>query len=229
MKKGILFLLVAAMLLPLLPALAEESAVSLSGTVMEGTTVYDGTWPGANAVGTLLPGTNVIVLQIFGDWTQVFARTERIVGWVVSSAVDVNPSVPIYPGVVISQNVSLRESPSTGAKRLASIPNGSIFDLLDEQDGWYRVDYWDGKTALPLEGWVLVDFVVRDPSFITTTESTFVYAVPDRSAKKVAQLTSGTQLVIIAEWGDFWVVNLRSASGFIYKKDVEANITGGNG
>ena len=46
---------------------------------------------------------------------------------------------------------------------------------------------------------------------------------PSRIAggKKVGELISGTQLVIIGEYGDFWVVNLRSASGFIYKNDVQ--------
>mgnify|MGYP003623882591 CR=1 FL=1 len=71
---------------------------------------------------------------------------------------------------------------------------------------------------------------VRNPACITSTKSTYVYATPDRGAKKVGQLISGTQLVVIGEWGEFWMVNLRSASGFIYKRDVEDNyINGGNG
>lgn len=234
MKRRILSAAVAALLLFVaLPATAEDMATASlpTGTIMVSpTTVYDGTWSGASVVGTLNAGTGVIVLEERGDWVQIFARADRIAGWVAPGSVQINHSSPIFPGIVISQNVSLRESPSTGAKRLASIPNGSIFDLLDEQNGWYRVSYWDGKAIAPMEGWVRVDFVVRNPSFITTTNATYVYATPNRSAKKVGELTSGTQLVVIGEYNDFWVVNLRSASGFIYKKDIDENlVSGGNG
>ncbi|HML49386.1 MAG TPA: SH3 domain-containing protein [Clostridia bacterium] len=62
---------------------------------------------------------------------------------------------------------------------------------------------------------------MRNPRFVTTHKSTYVYAVPDRSGKKVGELIAGTQLVIIGEYGDYWVVNLRSASGFIHKSDVQ--------
>lgn len=215
------------------PALATDATNGLpTGTVEDfGVTLYDGPWDNANVVGTLPSGTPVIILQFRGDWMQVFARAERLVGWVVPNApIKVDYSSPIFPGIVISQNVSLREAPSTGAKRIASVPNGALFDLLDEQNGWYRVSYFETKTSTYMEGWVLVDYVVRDPSFVTTTKTTYVYATPDRGAKKVGQLAEGSQLVVIGEWGDFWVVNLRSASGFIYKRDIEENqIDSGNG
>ncbi|MDL2318672.1 SH3 domain-containing protein [Eubacteriales bacterium OttesenSCG-928-A19] len=232
MKTRILGTLLAVCLALSAVALAGDTATGLpTGTIVDyQTTVYDGTWAGANVVGTLYQGTGVIILQSYGTWMQIHARAERIVGWVTSSSVRYDQRITVYPGVVISQNVSLRESPSLGATRITSIPNGTVLDLLDEQSGWYYVAYYNAANTAPLEGWVLVDFIVRDPSFITTTASTYVYAMPSRDAKKVGQLVSGTQLVIIGEYGDFWVVNLRSASGFIYKRDVDDNlISGGNG
>ena len=235
MSKGTRLLgmaLAVLMLFSAVPAFATETASSLpTGTIANfPATVFDGTWNGANVVGTLAPGTSVIVLQTRGDWVQIFARAQRIAGWVAPGSVQIHYDNPIFPGIVISQNVSLRENPSTGARRIASIPNGAMFDLLDEQNGWYYVSYYDGKNASPLQGWVVVDFVVRNPSFLTTTKSTYVYSTPTRSSKKVGQLVAGTQLVVIGEYGDFWVVNLRSASGFIYKRDVEDNwMDSGNG
>lgn len=226
-------LLALLMLLSLAPALADGDLNGLStGTVVAGSvTVYDGTWADASAIGSLPYGTPVVILQSYGEWMQVHARAMRLVGWVSSYDIQIDTSVmPIYLGVVISQNVSLRESPSTGARRIASIPNGEMLSLLDEQNGWYTVSWWDSKSNTPQQGYVLVDYVVRDPQYITTTGSTYVYSTPSRSSKKVGQVVSGTQLVVIGEWGDFWVVNLRSASGFIYKRDVEDNyLWGGNG
>lgn len=232
MKRRLIGSILAAVLLFSVPALASSTASNglATGTITTMTSVYDGVWDNANIVGALQAGTGVIVLQSYAGWLQVHARAERLVGWVSASTVKIDTATPVYPGVVISQNVSLRESPSTSATRLASIPNGTILELLDEQNGWYYVTYWNDKTGSPLQGWSLVDYIVRDPAYITTTKSTYVYATPSRSAKKVGQLVSGTQLVVIGEYDDFWVVNLRSASGFIYKRDVEDNlISGGNG
>lgn len=227
-------LLAALMILSTVPALAMDGSTTnglATGTIVGGpVAVYDGMWADANVVGTLANGTAVVITQTYSGWIQVFARAERIVGWVPAGNVQYTQATPVYSGIVISQNVSLRSDRSTGATRLASIPNGTYLDILTEQDGWYYVNYYDQKNASPLQGWVLSDYIVRDPSFVTTTKATYVYAVPSRSAKKVGQLISGTQLVVIGEYDDFWVVNLRSASGFIYKPDIEGTqISGGNG
>lgn len=232
MKKCMLTVLVALLLLGAVPGLADTSSGQPTGTVVAtSAAVFDGIGANAKPIGDLQSGEGVIVLQNQGEWLQVFSRAQRLVGWVTAGAVRIDYSSPIYPGIVISQNVSLREGPSTGAARIASVPNGSIFDLLDEQNDWYRVAYFDSKTSQMLEGWVLVDYIVRDPSYVTTTKLTYVYSMPARDSKKVGQLVSGTQLVVIGEYGDFWVVNLRSASGFIYKNDIEEDVywNGGNG
>lgn len=234
MKKRLLSVVLALVLGAMaLPALASEpEAKSLpSGQVVVGPlTVYEGIWPGAAEVGTLAVGTGVLVVEIYGEWMQVFSRVDRVVGWVPSNTILLDQQAMIYPGIVISQNVSLRAEPSTGATRLATISNGTVLDLLNEQNGWYQVAYYDGKSVMPLQGWVRNDYIVRNPSFITTTALTYVYAMPALDSKKVGQLVAGTQLVVIGEFGDFWVVNLRSASGFIYKRDISSEaFPGGNG
>lgn len=232
MMKRLTGMMLAVLLLLSATAVAESMTNGLpTGVIINGpVTAYDGTWNNAAAVGTLQSGTGVIVMQQFGDMAQVFARVQRLAGWIPLRNVQIDQAMPVYPGVVISQNVSLRESPATNARLIASIPNGTVLDIYAEQNGWYTVGYWDGKSQTPQQGYVRVDFIVRDPSFVTTTQSTYVYAMPSRSAKKVGQLVSGTQLVVIGEFNDFWVVNLRSASGFIYKNDIAyGQITGGNG
>lgn len=203
-------------------AYADEMATQQlpTGTIRSnGVTVYDRPDSGAAVVGTLSGGSAVIILNTQGNMIQVFARADRMTGWVDSASVARENNL-VYPGIVISQSVSLRETRSTASKRLANIPNGTMLDLLEEQDGWYYVRFWDGKSQTPLEGWVRTDFVVRNPQFLTTYQSTYVYAAPSRSMKKVGQLVAGTQLVIIGEYNDFWIVNLRSASGFIHKNDI---------
>lgn len=233
MKRFLGLALAMTMLLSVAPAMASDTANGQPvGTVTGTVTVYDGAWNDAKAIGTLDVGTGVIIMQQNqqGGRIQVFARVQRLAGWVDAQYIRIDSSTPVFPAVVISQNVSLRETASTGAARLASIPNGSVLEVMSEEGSWYYVRYWDGKSETPMMGYVRSDFVVRDPSFVTTTQSTYVYSTPSRSSKKVGQLVSGTQLVVIGEYNDFWVVNLRSASGFIYKNDIDYDqISGGNG
>jgi uncharacterized protein YgiM (DUF1202 family) len=126
----------------------------------------------------------------------------------------------VIPGVVISENVSVREAPSTNATRLARPSNGAVLDIWSEADGWYYVTYYD-EDGQVFQGYVLVDYIVINPVYLTTTKATYVYSTPSRASKKVGQITTGTPLLVIGEYNNFWVVNLRSASGFIYKGDVE--------
>ncbi len=57
--------------------------------------------------------------------------------------------------------LNLREEPSLTAKILATIPFGTKLTILEEKDGWYKVEY-SSKT-----GWISKDF--------TTTKSPLVY------------------------------------------------------
>ena len=47
----------------------------------------------------------------------------------------------------------LREGPSISASEAAQVKPGDTFDLVDEQDGWYKIEYEKGK-----EGWVFSQY-----------------------------------------------------------------------
>ena len=232
-KKGMVWGLIVLLVLVSVPTtLAQDmtGAALPSGNVAAGgAQLYAEPVEGAKQLATLAGGAEVIVLRRSGNWAQVFVHNGQKVGWMMGGAVQTAYGTMFYPGIVISQSVSLREEPKTNAKLVSSIPNGAMINILQEQSGWYYASYWDGKTNVPKQGWVRTDFIVRNPTFLTTTQSTYVYATPSRSAKKVGQLIAGTQLVVIGEYGDFWVVNLRSASGFIYKGDVQGDVGNSNG
>ncbi len=127
---------------------------------------------------------------------------------------------PYNQGVVLCEAVTLRESASTSSGKITSIKNGTWLTILNEQNGWYYVSYQESARKV-YTGWVFGDYILRNPWYITTSAATYAYSLPDLSAKKVGQITSGTNLLVIAEYGDFYVVNLRSASAFIYKRDIK--------
>ena len=222
--------LLAVLLLAVSAAHADIPADGLpEGIIINGpVSVFDGTWSNANFIGTLQNGDPVLILQQAGPLFQVFSRVNRLAGWIPAANVRINQTPPITVGVVISQNVTLRQSPSTTAKQLARPANGAVLYILGVQGDWYHVRFYDaGNTQL--EGYVRTHFVVENPAFVTTTKNTYVYAIPSRQSKMVGELVPGTQLVVIGEFGDFWVVNLRSASGFIHKSDIEYGQIEGNG
>ena len=67
------------------------------------------------------------------------------------------------------------------------------------------------------EGWVKTDYIVIDPAWYRADSATPVYAWNDTSALKVGLLDSGTILPVLKEEGEWIVVGLRGASGWIHK------------
>lgn len=119
-------------------------------------------------------------------------------------------------GEVIARQITFRTAPKSNAKSQGSIKNGSIMTILDnDHRGWYHVQY-DGK-----EGYVMDCYVAENPDHMILTSSAPVYAFP-HSDKRVGSLSSYTRLTIIDEYDGYYVVNLREASGFIHKRDVDA-------
>ena len=116
-------------------------------------------------------------------------------------------------GVVIAQRISQRESQSLSGKLVQNINNGEAVTILSEDNGWFNVTY-NGK-----EGWVVSDYVVENPVYITLRNSnTAAFSYPNSDSKKVGSLTKYTKLLVISQTDNYWVVNLRQASAFISKK-----------
>lgn len=123
--------------------------------------------------------------------------------------------------VVISETVSIREEAKTDATVIATAHNGEKLTILEEQQNWYLIRFDDNQSDAHGQGYVLKRFMMADPEYVTTEGLTYVYAMPSASAKTVGEVEGGESLVVIGEWDDYWAVNLRTASGFIWKGDVQ--------
>jgi SH3 domain protein len=121
-----------------------------------------------------------------------------------------------WTGEVIARQITMREGAKSNAKSIGSIKNGESFTIVDDNHrGWFHIQY-DGK-----DGYVMSDYVVENADHMILLSSANVYAFP-HSDKRVAALSSYTRLTIIDEYDGYYVVNLREASGFIHKRDVDA-------
>ena len=119
-------------------------------------------------------------------------------------------------GIVLCETLSLRESPNTAANVLATLPYGASIEVLDDSGQWFRVRCY-GTNNVSYDGWVNGDYVIKNPSYYTTTQETPAYAYASSSAKRVGLIDAGVLLPIIAEVDGFYVVSLRAASAFIQK------------
>ena len=122
-----------------------------------------------------------------------------------------------YEAVVLCDELTIRSGRSTSSSAVGSLRYGEVFACqMVLKDGWCDCFLSDAE-GTGSAGWVRSDYVLIDPSWLVTERSTPVYAWNDASAKKVALLKAGTKLPILREEGDWLLVSLRGAVGWVQK------------
>ena len=74
-----------------------------------------------------------------------------------------------------------------------------------------------GDSEDSLSGWINSDYIIINPTWYVTEKRTSVYAWNDTAAPKVALLEKGNRLPILKEAGNWYLVSLRGAVGWIHK------------
>ncbi len=120
-----------------------------------------------------------------------------------------------YTGVVLCDSLSLRQSPDFESGTVKTLRYGDRVMVMSQENGWAECAISDDVNAGPA-GYVNTDYLAVDPSWYKTEEETTVYAWNDTSAKKVAFLSKDTTLPILKNDGEWLVVSLRGASGWIH-------------
>ncbi len=115
--------------------------------------------------------------------------------------------------VVLCEQLTLRAEPSASAAALQTVPYGSLIIVTDQADGWARCVLGDAEDSPA--GWVRADYIAIDPAWYRAEKNTPVYAWGDTAAPKVALLDGGTVLPILKDGGEWLIVSLRGAAGWI--------------
>lgn len=122
--------------------------------------------------------------------------------------------------VVLCESLTVRQERSAESKAVKTLLYGDTFIVQDQWDGWANCFLSDSVDAGP-SGWVNSDYIIIDPSWYRTDEATPVYAWNDTMAPKVALLSKGATLPILKDDGEWLVVSLRGAAGWIYKNAAD--------
>lgn len=113
--------------------------------------------------------------------------------------------------VVLCESLSICDE--RDGRTVRKLSYGDSFITTEGWDGWADCFYSDGYER----GWVRSDYIVVDPAYYVTDEAVQVYAYGDPMAPRVALLASGTKLPILHDAGEWFVVSLRGAAGWIRK------------
>lgn len=116
--------------------------------------------------------------------------------------------------VVLCETLTVRQAPSASAEAVSTLRYGDVVIAQPETGGWaqcFLSDSIDGGPA----GWVNEDYLAIDPAWYRTEAKTPVYAWNDEDAPKVALLDGDTTLPILKDEGDWLIISLRGAAGWI--------------
>ena len=117
--------------------------------------------------------------------------------------------------VVLCEQLTLRSGPSASSDKVRTLNYGDHFIVMEQSNGWAYVTLGDSEDS-PM-GWVNADYIAIDPAWYRTEMKTSVYAWNDTAAPKVALLDEDTTLPILKEDGDWLIISLRGAVGWIQK------------
>ncbi len=122
--------------------------------------------------------------------------------------------------VVLCETLALRQERSASSKTVKTLRYGEKIIVANQVDGWaecFLSDSTEGEHA----GFVSTEYLIIDPAWYRTDGSTPVYARNDTTAPKVALLKKGVTLPILWDEGDWLIVSLRGATGWIHKTSAD--------
>lgn len=131
---------------------------------------------------------------------------------------DITPVDKIGEAYVISRNVSIRTSPNESAQIIKSGLNGEKYNVIEENGAWYTIRLDDGTV-----GYALSCYFMLNPKMVFTCEGAPVYAAPSLTNKRVGYVPAGELYVVIAETDNYYIINLRTAAGYISKYTLMLN------
>ena len=153
-------------------------------------------------------------------WLAILTVVVLLIGSIGSAMAEILPARGAgqigYDAEVLCESLTIRQERSAYSKETGTLHYGDFLIVMEVKDGWALCVLSDDVDAAPV-GWVNADYIAIDPAWYRTDKKTPVYAWNSGKAPKVALLDAGTTLTILKEEGDWVVVSLRGASGWIHK------------
>ena len=143
-----------------------------------------------------------------------------------SESTDSTPSTPVPIEGQPTENLNLRDQPSTSGKILTTIPKGKTVTILSEKNanGWYKVSY-NGKTGYVSGSYFKVTkYEELEETVIWTgtvnTNESIVYKTADTSATTLTTYHAGQKVEVVKVQGDWVRIKYNDTYAWMLKKVV---------
>lgn len=128
-----------------------------------------------------------------------------------------------YSAVVLCQTLTVRKDRNTSSKAVATLRWGDVFATSATVDGWCDCYLHENQG---LTGWVKAEYVTVDPAWYLTKRATTVCAWNDDAAAHVGLLDAGERYPILKAEGEWVLIGLRGAAGWIHDAEAAAAAAG---
>ena len=118
-----------------------------------------------------------------------------------------------YSSVVLCDGLTLHDAPTADSAVTEILKSNDRIIVMDVENNWAQVVLGDSEDSL--SGWVDISYLAVDPAWYLTEEDTPIYAWDDTSAPKVAVVEDETYLPILKDNGDWLIVSVKGASGWV--------------
>ena len=122
--------------------------------------------------------------------------------------------------VVLCESMTVRGKPAADSAAVQALRYGDRIIVCRQEDGWAECFLSDDVDAGPA-GWVNSGYIAVDPAWFRTDEATPVFAWNDEAAPRVALLDKDVTLPVLKDEGEWLVVSLRGAAGWIHLNAAE--------
>ena len=134
------------------------------------------------------------------------------------------PTPPVPPSGNLNGTVTttggalnVRSAPNTGAPAIGTLANGTRIAILEERNGWYRINF-NGR-----EGWVSGSFVtvpLSTGTVATAGGALNMRSAPNTTSSIITTIPNGTQIPITGISGDFFQTSFGGRTGFVSRNFV---------
>lgn len=199
-------------------ALAAPATVTAQGGLRLRTTASTS----SQVLATLSAGTQVEVLNALDGWYRIEASGKT--GYVSSQYLSVS-------GTVSASSLNVRSTPSTSGTKVTALSSGTLVEILDSLDGWYRIQA-NGQTGYVSSQYVSLaqnqTNTAPPPSATQQTRSTGTVSAsslnvrsgPGASHSKVTTLPSGTQVEILETLDGWYRIEVNGKAGYVSSQYV---------
>lgn len=152
-------------------------------------------------------------------WMAILLTMMLALGSVAGGQAEILPAQGMgqigYQAVVLCESLTVRQERSASSEAVKMLHYGDTFIVTNSWDGWADCFLSDDCDAEPA-GWVNADYILINPAWYHTDAATPVYAWKDTLAPKVALLSKDTTLPILKDEGEWLIISLRGAVGWIH-------------